>query len=92
MNERIDQFCESLRVKLTSIDDDMRALKTKIDSKERTSSRRSNFAWTASRNASRKIVRNSKPRKPTSRSGPKSGRGLPMRRSLSGRPSWKRPT
>ena len=35
MNERIDQFCENLRVKLTSIDDDMRALKAKIDSKER---------------------------------------------------------
>ncbi len=36
MNERIDQFCEILRVKLTSIDDNMRALKAKIDSKERT--------------------------------------------------------
>jgi hypothetical protein len=36
VNERIDQFCENLRVKLTSIDDDMRALKSKIDSKERT--------------------------------------------------------
>ena len=36
MNERIDQFCENLRVKLTSIDDDMRALKAKIDSRERT--------------------------------------------------------
>jgi restriction endonuclease len=36
MNERIDQFCENLRVKLTSIDDNMRALKAKIDSKERT--------------------------------------------------------
>ena len=36
MNERIDQFCEDLRVKLTSIDDNMRALKAKIDSKART--------------------------------------------------------
>ena len=36
MNERIDQFCENLRVKLTSIDNDMRALKAKIDSKART--------------------------------------------------------
>ena len=36
MNERIDEFCEDLRVKLTSIDDNMRALKAKIDSKERT--------------------------------------------------------
>ena len=36
MNERIDQFCEDLRVKLTSIDDNTRALKAKIDSKERT--------------------------------------------------------
>ena len=36
MNERIDQFCEDLRVKLTSIDDNMRALKATIDSKERT--------------------------------------------------------
>ena len=33
MNERIDRFCENLRVKLTSIDNDMRALKAKIDSK-----------------------------------------------------------
>jgi len=30
VNERIDQFCENLRVKLTSIDDNMRALKAKI--------------------------------------------------------------
>ena len=36
MNERIDQFCENLRVKLTSIDDNMQALKAKIDSKART--------------------------------------------------------
>jgi hypothetical protein len=36
MNERIDQFCENLRVKLTGIDDDMRALRAKIDGKERT--------------------------------------------------------
>ena len=36
MSERIDQFCEVLRVKLTSIDDNMRALKAKIDSKART--------------------------------------------------------
>jgi hypothetical protein len=36
VNERIDQFCENLRVKLTSLDDDMRALKAKIDREERT--------------------------------------------------------
>ena len=36
MSERIDQFCENLRVKLTSIDDNMRALKARIDSKQRT--------------------------------------------------------
>ena len=36
MNERIDQFCEILRVKLTSIDNNMQALKTKLDSKART--------------------------------------------------------
>ena len=36
MNERIDQFCENLRVKLTSIDNNMQALKAKIDSKART--------------------------------------------------------
>jgi hypothetical protein len=36
VNESIEQFCENLRVKLTSIDDDMRALEAKIDSKERT--------------------------------------------------------
>ena len=36
MSERIDQFCENLRVKLTSIDNNMQALKAKIDSKART--------------------------------------------------------
>jgi hypothetical protein len=36
VSQRIDQFCENLRVKLTSIDDNMRGLKDKIDSKERT--------------------------------------------------------
>ena len=36
MNERIDQFCETLRVKLTSIDNNMQALKAKIDSEART--------------------------------------------------------
>jgi hypothetical protein len=33
MSERIDQFCETLRSKLTSIDGNMQALKAKIDSK-----------------------------------------------------------
>ena len=36
MGERIDQFCENLRVKLTSIDNNMELLKAKIDSKART--------------------------------------------------------
>src|SRR3974377_1579640 len=36
MSERIDQFCENLRVKLTSIDNNMQALKAKIDSKAQT--------------------------------------------------------
>jgi hypothetical protein len=36
MSERIDQFCENLRVKLTSIEDNMQALKSKIDSRART--------------------------------------------------------
>ena len=36
MSERIDQFCENLRVKLTSIDNNMQALKAKIDSEART--------------------------------------------------------
>jgi hypothetical protein len=31
MGARIDQFCENLRVKLTSIDNNMKALKVKID-------------------------------------------------------------
>ena len=35
MNKRLGQFCENLRVKLTSIDNDMRALMAKIDSKAR---------------------------------------------------------
>lgn len=33
MGERIDQFCENLRIKLTGIDDTMQSLKAKIDSK-----------------------------------------------------------
>ena len=77
MSERIDQFCEILRVKLTSIDNNMQALKAKIDSKAANrSSRTSKVIWTASRNASRKIVRNSQPRRPTSRIGAKSARRL----------------
>jgi hypothetical protein len=36
MGERIDQFCENLRIKLTSIDKNMQALKAKIDSKAQT--------------------------------------------------------
>ena len=36
MSERIDQFCENLRVKLTNIDNNMQALKAKIDSKAQT--------------------------------------------------------
>jgi len=36
MGERIDQFCENLRIKLTSIDNNMGALKAKIDSKAKT--------------------------------------------------------
>jgi hypothetical protein len=36
MGEHIDQFCENLRVKLTSIDNNMQSLKAKIDSKART--------------------------------------------------------
>ena len=36
MSERIDQFCENLRVKLTNIEKNMQALKAKIDSKAQT--------------------------------------------------------
>ena len=36
MGERIDQFCENLRTKLTSIDNNMESLKAKIDGKART--------------------------------------------------------
>ena len=36
MSERIDQFCENLRIKLTSIDKKMQELKAKIDSKAQT--------------------------------------------------------
>ena len=36
MGERIDQFCENLRTKLTNVDGNMQALKSKIDSKART--------------------------------------------------------
>jgi len=33
MSERIDQFCENLRAKLTNVDDNIQALKAKIHSK-----------------------------------------------------------
>ena len=36
MNERIDQFCENLRMKLTSLDKNMQQLKATIDSKAQT--------------------------------------------------------
>ena len=36
MSERIDQFCENLRIKLTRIDKKMQQLKAKIDSKAQT--------------------------------------------------------
>jgi hypothetical protein len=36
MSERIDQFCENLRVKLTSIDNNMQALKVQIDRQAQT--------------------------------------------------------
>jgi hypothetical protein len=36
MSERIDQFCENLRVKLTNIENSMQALKAEIDSKAQT--------------------------------------------------------
>ena len=35
MSERIDQFCENLRIKLTTVDKGLRALKTAIDAKTR---------------------------------------------------------
>jgi chromosome segregation ATPase len=35
-SERIDQFCENLRVKLTSIDNNMQALKAQIDKRAQT--------------------------------------------------------
>jgi hypothetical protein len=35
MSERIDEFCENLRVKLTSMDDKLQALKAKIDAKSK---------------------------------------------------------
>jgi len=36
MGKRIDQFCEDLRIKLTSIDNNMAALKARIDGNVRT--------------------------------------------------------
>jgi archaellum component FlaC len=36
MAERIDEFCENLRVRLTSIDNEMQSLKAKIDRKVKT--------------------------------------------------------
>lgn len=39
MGDRINQFCENLRTKLTSIDNDMDSLKAKIDGKAQTAER-----------------------------------------------------
>ena len=36
MSERIDQFCEGLRAKLTNVDHSMQALRAKIDNKAQT--------------------------------------------------------
>jgi deoxyribodipyrimidine photolyase len=36
MNQRIDQFCENLRIKLTSIDKRMQQLKARIDNNAQT--------------------------------------------------------
>jgi chromosome segregation ATPase len=36
MGDHIDQFCENLRIKLKSIDNNMQELKAKIDSKAQT--------------------------------------------------------
>jgi predicted nucleic acid-binding Zn-ribbon protein len=36
MSERIDKFCENLRLKFTSVDNNMGSLKAKIDAKART--------------------------------------------------------
>ena len=36
MSERIDQFCENIRVKLTGVESNMQALKNKIDSQAQT--------------------------------------------------------
>ena len=36
MGKRIDQFCEDLRIKLTSIDKNMEALKARMDGNVRT--------------------------------------------------------
>jgi hypothetical protein len=36
MSERIDQFCENIRLKLTSIDNNFQGLKAKIDAKAKT--------------------------------------------------------
>jgi hypothetical protein len=36
MGQRIDQFCENLRLKLTNIDSNISALKAKIDARART--------------------------------------------------------
>jgi hypothetical protein len=43
IGERIDQFCENLRIKITSIDNNMQELKAKIDSKAQTVEQE---AWT----------------------------------------------
>jgi hypothetical protein len=36
MSDQIDQFCENLRIKLTNIDNNIQALKAKIDAKAKT--------------------------------------------------------
>ena len=47
MSDQVDQFCKNLRIKLTSIDSNIQALKAEIDAKGKTAEQDAKHTWTA---------------------------------------------
>ena len=93
MGERIDQFCENLRVKLTSMDNNVNSIKAKIDGKAANRRAGRPNPLTASRSASSKNGQKWRPRKSTSRSGSRNARRLPSEKIAERKTKgWKRPS
>ena len=65
MNEIIDQFYEILRVKLTSFDKNMRALKVEIDGKAQTAEQDIQSHLDSVKKRIAHDLRNSQPHEPT---------------------------